>query len=96
MMSSIEESAHKIPVLTIHAGPKDEKWKERLKEELKAIITYVKMNKESDNDWFKIQSANKEGTKWAGTCSSTHNLVRYEFKLQFEVPATYPSSPIEL
>lgn len=31
MMSSIEEAASKIPLLTIHAGPKDEKWKDRLK-----------------------------------------------------------------
>lgn len=45
MMSSIEEAANKIPLLTIHAGPKDEKWKDRLKEELKAIITYIKSNK---------------------------------------------------
>lgn len=32
MMSSIEEASNNIPMLTIHAGPKDEKWKERLKE----------------------------------------------------------------
>ena len=82
MMSSIEEAASKIPLLSIHAGPRDPQWKERLREELKAIIGYVKSNKEQDNDWFKVQP-NKEGTKWEGVCSSTHNLVRYEFKLQF-------------
>jgi ufm1-conjugating enzyme 1 len=82
MMSSIEEAASKIPLLTIHAGPKDEKWKDRLKEELKAIITYVKSNKLQDNDWFKIEPS-KDGTKWQGVCSCTHNLVRYEFRLQF-------------
>lgn len=82
MMSSIEEAASKIPLLTIHAGPKDEKWKDRLKEELKAIITYVKSNKLQDNDWFKIEPS-KDGTKWQGVCSCIHNLVRYEFRLQF-------------
>lgn len=82
-------------MLTIHAGPKDEKWKERLKEELRAIITYVKANKLKDNDWFRVEPS-KDGTKWQGTCSATYNLVRYEFRLQFEIPATYPSSPIEL
>lgn len=56
----------------------------------------MKINKEKDNDWFKIKPNNKEGTSWSGTCSSMHNLIRYEFKLQFEIPATYPSSPIEL
>lgn len=25
-----------------------------------------------------------------------HELVRYEFDLQFEIPATYPATPIEL
>lgn len=54
------------------------------------------MNKEKDNDWFKIKANNKEATSWSGTCSCMHNLIRYEFKLQFEIPATYPSSPIEL
>lgn len=54
MMSSIEEAANNIPMLTVHAGPKDEKWKDRFKEELKAIILYVKSNKQQDNDWFKI------------------------------------------
>ena len=76
MMSSIEEAASKIPLLSIHAGPRDSQWKERLREELKAIIGYVKSNKEQDNDWFKVQP-NKEGTKWEGVCSYAHNLVRY-------------------
>ena len=33
MMSSIEESSNKIPMLTIHAGPKSDEaeWKARLK-----------------------------------------------------------------
>ena len=82
MQSSIEEAANKIPLLTVHAGPKDAAWKDRLKEELKSLITYVKSNKENDNDWFKIQS-DKEGKSWFGTCSCMYNLVRYEFKLQF-------------
>jgi len=95
MMSSIEEAASKIPLLSVHAGPKDPQWKDRLKEELKAIILYVKSNKQQDNDRFKIEPS-KDGVKWQGVCSYTHNLVRYEFKLQFEIPATYPSAPIEL
>lgn len=81
-------------MLTVHAGPKDgEKWIERLKEEYKALISYVNDNKKKDNDWFKL-SSNKEGTKWEGTCTFVHDLVRYTFKLQFEVPANYPSTPI--
>merc|ERR1711991_437061 len=34
---------------------------QRLKEEYKALIEYVKMNKENNNDWFKIE-ANKTGS----------------------------------
>jgi ufm1-conjugating enzyme 1 len=63
---------------------------------LKALIEYVKLNKANDNDWFKIKPTNKEGTKWEGTCTYVHDLVSYTFKLQFEIPATYPSTPIEL
>lgn len=56
-------SVQKIPLFKIRAGPRDgEKWNERLKEEYKALIAYVKLNKENDNDWFTIKS-NKSGTK---------------------------------
>ena len=34
--------------------------------------------------------------RWTGKCWYIHNLVRYEFDLQFEIPATYPAIPIEL
>lgn len=70
------------------------------------LIEYIKMNKEDDNDWFIIES-NADGTKqdlypfimnirWNGKCWFIYNLVRYEFDLQFEIPATYPMAPIEL
>eukprot|EP00976_Prorocentrum_cordatum_P117641 1196340-Prorocentrum_minimum.AAC.5 len=38
-------------------------------------------------------SSNKEGTKWTGKCWYIHNLLKYEFDLQFEIPvsATKPS-----
>jgi ufm1-conjugating enzyme 1 len=32
-------------------------------EEYKALIEYVKMNKENNTDWFKLE-ANKQGTRW--------------------------------
>ncbi len=35
---------------------------DRLKEEYMALIEYIKLNKQEDNDWFKIES-NKDGTK---------------------------------
>ena len=34
--------------------------------------------------------------KWNGTCWYFYNYIKYEFKLQFEIPATYPATPIEL
>ena len=37
-----------------------------------------------------------EVNRWKGTCWYIHELVRYDFVLQFEVPATYPLTPIEL
>ena len=71
------------------------RWVERLKEELTAMIAYVQHNKSNDNDWFKIDS-NEDGTKWKGKCWTMHNLLKYEFDVQFEIPATYPGTPIEI
>lgn len=45
---------------------------------------YVQNNKDSGTDWFRLES-NKEGTKWFGKCWCMHNLLKYEFKVEFEV-----------
>ena len=86
----------KIPLLTVKAGPRDgETWVARLKEEYQALIGYVTSNKANDNDWFSIAS-DKTGTKWTGKCWYVHELIRYEFYLQFEIPVTYPATPFEI
>lgn len=86
-----------IPLLTTKAGPRDgAAWTQRLKEEYKALIAYTQMNKSNDNDWFRISAANPEGTRWTGKCWYVHNLLKYEFDLQFDVPVTYPSTAPEL
>ena len=41
-------------------------------------------NKEADNDWFRLES-NKEGTRWFGKCWYIHELLTYEFELEFDV-----------
>jgi len=80
-----KESVQRIPLLTIKAGPRDgEDWTKRLKEEYGALIKYIQNNKQEDNDWFTIES-NKLGTRWTGKCWFIHNLLRYEFDLQFDV-----------
>lgn len=60
-----------------------------------ALIDYIKMNKKDDMDWFKI-SSDKEGKKWKGKCWTVIEMTKYEFDLEFEIPATYPLAPIEL
>ncbi|TYZ56930.1 hypothetical protein PybrP1_001913, partial [[Pythium] brassicae (nom. inval.)] len=102
-----KRTVQKIPLLATRAGPRDgADWTARLKEEYLALIqardrqtdreaSYVKMNKEADNDWFTIES-NKTGTRWTGKCWSFYNGLRYEFDLEFEIPATYPVSNPEL
>lgn len=62
-----------------------------MKEEYAALIKYVQLNKAADQDWFTI-SSNKEGTHWSGKCWYIHNLLKYEFDLQFDIPVTYPVS----
>ena len=45
---------------------------------------YIKSNKESDNDWFRLD-CNKEGTRWFGKCWYIHELIKYEFDVEFDV-----------
>ena len=48
------------------------------------ILQYVQTNKEQDNDWFRLES-NKEGTRWFGKCWYIHELLKYEFDVEFDV-----------
>ncbi|CAI5523943.1 unnamed protein product [Closterium sp. NIES-64] len=94
--NTTKSTVQKIPLLTVKAGPRDDQWKQRLKEEFQALIEYVKMNKARDNDWFQLAPANAEGTKWKGKCWYVYNLIKYEFDLQFDIPVTYPATAPEL
>ena len=85
----------RIPLCTVRAGPLDDKWLARLKEELQSLITYVTNNKKADNDWFVVEP-NPNGTKWTGKCWYVHKMVKYEFKLEFELPVGYPVTPFEI
>ena len=57
---------------------------DRLKEEYTALIKYMTVCKEEDNDWFKIE-ANKDGTKWWGKVWVILDMVKYEYDIKFEV-----------
>ncbi|CAJ0597968.1 unnamed protein product [Cylicocyclus nassatus] len=85
-----------IPLCKTKAGPRDgDLWIERLKEEYQAIIKFVQNNKESDSDWFRLES-NADGTKWFGKCWHYHNMVKYEFDVEFDIPITYPVTAPEI
>lgn len=51
---------------------------------LSLMLQYVQNNKENGSDWFHLES-NKEGTKWFGKCWYMHNLLKYEFDVEFDV-----------
>ncbi|CAI8049764.1 Ubiquitin-fold modifier-conjugating enzyme 1 [Geodia barretti] len=85
-----------IPLLRTRAGPRDgDQWATRLKEEYTSLIQYVSQNKDSDNDWFRLES-NKDGTRWFGKCWYIHNLLKYEFNVEFDIPVTYPTTAPEI
>lgn len=91
-----KQTVQRIPLCATKAGPRDgAQWIQRLKEEFSALIKYVQYNKANDNDWFLIEH-NKTGTRWQGKCWYVHNLVKYEFDLNFEIPVTYPATPFEI
>lgn len=74
-----------IPLLQTRAGPREKDvWPKRLKEEYVSLIKYVQNNKDTGTDWFRLES-NKEGTKWFGKCWYIHNLLKYEFEVEFDV-----------
>lgn len=94
---STKSALTQIPLLATRAGPRDgAAWTQRLKEEYRALIAYTGMNKANDNDWFRISAANAEGTRWTGRCWYVHNLRRYEFDVQFDIPVTYPATAPEI
>ena len=65
-------------------------------QELNALIKYIEMGKATDLDWFTIKPSNKEGTHWKGKCWYIHDLIKYEFDFQFDIPATYPVAAPEI
>jgi len=94
--AATKNAVGEIPILKTNAGPRDkEAWVARLKEEYNSLITYIKSNKESDTDWFRLE-ANKEGTRWFGKCWHIHDLKKYEFDVEFDVPVTYPMTAPEI
>jgi len=92
----VMEVIQRIPLLTTRAGPRDgAQWVERLKEEYNALIRFIQTNQTNGNDWFSIES-DPQGLKWKGKCSYVHNMLRYEFAFQFDIPATYPATAPEI
>jgi ufm1-conjugating enzyme 1 len=85
----MESLVDQLPAIVTVAGPRDPGWSDRLREEYIALITYVELCKEQDNEWFNIEP-DETGINWSGKCWYIHELVRHEFILNFEIPATYP------
>lgn len=86
----------KLPNFSINASPLDPKWADRLREELVALVNLVEHNEENDSDWFSIEPIDEKGLKWSGTCWTMYEMKKYTFRVQFDVPATYPATPIEI
>ncbi|XP_055351318.1 uncharacterized protein LOC129597696 [Paramacrobiotus metropolitanus] len=91
-----KKTLSQIPLLMTNAGPREKDlWPQRMKEESLSLIKYVENNKAADNDWFRLES-NKEGTKWFGKCWYIHQLLKYEFEIEFDIPVTYPGTAPEI
>lgn len=91
-------AAKKIPHLSVRAGPRDgDKWNDRVKQELNALVKYAQINQASDSSWFNIAPLKgTKFTKWEGKCWYIQDLVKYEFDVEFEIPVTYPKTPFEI
>ena len=91
----MESAVERIPELATNAGPRDPEWRERLRQEYGALIHNLEINYAKDNEWFTIEP-DDSGVHWKGKCWYIYELVKYEFTLEFDIPATYPATPIEL
>eukprot|EP01111_Echinosteliopsis_oligospora_P013656 TRINITY_DN4950_c0_g1_i2.p1 TRINITY_DN4950_c0_g1~~TRINITY_DN4950_c0_g1_i2.p1 ORF type:complete len:104 (-),score=22.10 TRINITY_DN4950_c0_g1_i2:71-349(-) len=68
MDENTKKTVAQIPLLRTKAGPRDGAiWVNRLKEEYSSLIKYMEINKNADNDWFRL-TANELGTRWSGKC----------------------------
>ncbi|MFH4978559.1 hypothetical protein AB6A40_005268 [Gnathostoma spinigerum] len=93
---STKKSLQSIPLLKTRAGPRDgDLWLQRLKEEYESLIAFINNNKSTDSDWFRLES-NGDGTKWFGKCWHYHNMLKYEFDVEFDIPITYPTTAPEI
>ncbi|KAI6188101.1 Ubiquitin-fold modifier-conjugating enzyme 1 [Aphelenchoides besseyi] len=96
MDESAKQTLKSIPLMKKNAGPRDgDMWLDRLQEEFQTLIKLIESNKEKDADWFRIE-ANEDGTRWFGKCWYYHNMVKYEFEIEFDIPITYPKTAPEI
>uniref|UniRef100_A0A1I7SSX3 Ubiquitin-fold modifier-conjugating enzyme 1 n=1 Tax=Bursaphelenchus xylophilus TaxID=6326 RepID=A0A1I7SSX3_BURXY len=96
MDESTKETLKSIPLFKKNAGPRDgDMWVSRLAEELQTLIELTNKNKQGDADWFNIESS-PDGTRWFGKCWYFHNMKKYEFDFEFDLPVTYPKTAPEI
>ena len=84
-----------LPILTCNASPRDTAWPDRLRQEYECLISYITKSQEEDNVWFNIEP-DDTGLVWRGRCWYIYELIRYEFDMIVELPATYPASPPDI
>ena len=58
-------------------------------------MRYITNNKEDDMDWFTI-TPSRDGVVWTGRCWYMHELLKYEFEFEFDLPAAYPATAPEI
>ncbi|KII73794.1 Ubiquitin-fold modifier-conjugating enzyme 1 [Thelohanellus kitauei] len=93
---SSEGAVDHLPSMKYLAGPRDKvDWENRLTEEFLALINICESNKNEGKDWFTIEPT-ADGLKWSGKCWFYHEMKKYEFDYEFELPVSYPLTPPEI
>lgn len=93
---SADRLVDRIPYLKIRAGPQDEAWPARLQEEFTALIQMATRNAKEGSEWCTIEAVDDACTRWKGTCWTMHEMNRYEYSFEFEIPVGYPTSVLEI
>ncbi|KAJ1612386.1 hypothetical protein OJ253_556 [Cryptosporidium canis] len=69
-----------VPQITINAGPSDSQWHDRLKEELRALIGYTTLLKDSGEEWFNIKPF-QNGTRFYFNVPDKYPVTPFELEI---------------
>ena len=90
VVPATSDALRRIPSLGVRAGPADKEWPSRLKEELGALISYIRDMKARDSDWVTVRAAHARGVGARGERYATRKRVDTPRRRRLSAPPLPP------